>query len=477
MSHENPEELLKPKNFRDRVATIDEKGGRVWLYPRKPKGRFYQARSYVSWLLLLILFGLPFLKIDGRSAVLMNVLERKFFFFGLVFWPQDFHIFALSFITFFVFIILFTVIFGRLFCGWACPQTIFMEMIFRKIEYWIEGDSHKQRALNKAPWTTGKILKKTVKHILFFGISFIIGNTFLAYIIGIDELQAIVTNPIQTHLSGFIAMLIFSFVFYGVFSWFREQVCTMVCPYGRLQSVLLDHNSIVVSYDFKRGEPRGIPQKTPQPLGDCIDCGLCVEVCPTGIDIRNGTQLECVNCTACIDACDGVMQKLKRPLGLIRYASYNAIDLGDNRHFTPRALGYTAVLLALFALVTVLFLQRSSIETTILHMPGTVYQEMEDEKIQNVFNVEVINKSFDEHKITFKIKNQPQAEFKLISGKTELILKPNDIVRTVMFVKIPEHQLHAATEALEIETHTDGKLADTFSTKFKTPHDVHDVQD
>lgn len=320
------------QEYRDRIATVDEDGRRNWIYPKKPKGPFYEYRKYVSYVLLLFLFGMPFVKVNGEPLLLFNVLERKFILFGVYFAPQDFHLFVFAMLIFIIFIALFTVIYGRLFCGWVCPQTIFMEMVFRRIEYWIEGDANAQKRLHKAPWTADKVIKKLGKQMIFFAIAVLVANTFLAYIIGLDEVVRIATEPVQQNFGGFTSMILFSAAFYFVFSYLREQVCTTICPYGRLQGVLLDKNSIVVAYDYERGEPRGkirkpkkskalavegIPAKEDpiaaiqRQLGDCIDCKLCVQVCPTGIDIRDGTQLECVNCTACIDACDEVMVKVK----------------------------------------------------------------------------------------------------------------------------------------------------------------------
>jgi cytochrome c oxidase accessory protein FixG len=250
------------EDYRDHIATVDQSGKRIWLYPKKPSGRFYNARIWVSFAFLAIFLTMPFIKVDGEQFLLFNVLERKFVLFGLLFTPQDFHLFVLAMLTFIVFIILFTVVYGRLFCGWVCPQTVFMEMFFRKIEYWIEGDSNEQRRLDKAPWTTEKIRKKTLKHVVFFLIAVVVSNYFLAYVIGMDAVIQIVKEPVSQNFYGFVAMLIFSGVFYGVFSRLREQVCTTICPYGRLQGVLLVKDSIVVAYDYVRGEPRGKLKKT-----------------------------------------------------------------------------------------------------------------------------------------------------------------------------------------------------------------------
>ncbi|HQV34545.1 MAG TPA: cytochrome c oxidase accessory protein CcoG, partial [Calditrichia bacterium] len=386
-------------------------------------------------------------------------------------------LFALSFLTLVVFIILFTVAFGRLFCGWACPQTIFMEMVFRKIEYWIEGDAPKQRRLNKGPWTFEKVWKKSLKYVIFYAISFFIGNTFLAYIIGTDELFKIITAPPSEHLSGFIAMVAFTSVFFMVFSWFREQACLMVCPYGRLQGVLLDKDSVVISYDFNRGEPRGKLKKSAKTQdaqelvmeqvsdqGDCIDCGLCVQVCPTGIDIRNGTQLECVNCTACIDACDSIMDKVGKPKGLIRYSSFNAISEGKGFHLTPRIIGYSVVLVILLSVVTFLMMSRVSIETTILRTPGMLYQETPDGRLQNLYNIQVVNKTSDTQHITLRLKGTGE-QIPMVSG-TELLVKPEGLGESALFVKLSPEQLTGKVTPIEIEVYHQDKLLEVVKTNF-----------
>ncbi len=266
-------------SFRDSVGTIGNDGRRVWIYPQKPAGWYYKARTWLSYLLLLILFGMPFVRINGLPVLMLNIPDRKFIILGQIFWPQDFYLLALALLSLIIFIVLFTVVFGRVFCGWVCPQTIFMEMVFRKIEYWLEGDAREQKKRNEAPWnfTTWRI--KLSKWGLFYAIAFVISNTFLAYIIGTEALFNIMTDPVSQHLTGFITIVIFSGVFYFVFAYMREQVCLVVCPYGRLQGVMLDRDSVVVSYDYVRGEPRGpIRKKEPTSHGDCIDCHQCVKV-------------------------------------------------------------------------------------------------------------------------------------------------------------------------------------------------------
>ncbi|MEY3433263.1 MAG: cytochrome c oxidase accessory protein CcoG, partial [Bacteroidota bacterium] len=245
-------EHIIDQGFRDSVATIDKKGKRKFIHPKKPKGALYNKRNIASILYLIVFFTLPWIKIDGEPLIMLNVLKRKFILFGQIFGPQDFFIFALGMITFLVFIILFTVIFGRVFCGWACPQTIFMEMVFRKIEYWIDGDAHQQQQLRSMPWNAEKIRKRTTKILVFWIISFIISNYFMAYLISMDEVMRYVHEGIPAHAGTFTALLLFTSIFFFVYYWFREQVCIVVCPYGRLQGVLLDKNSIVVAYDYVR---------------------------------------------------------------------------------------------------------------------------------------------------------------------------------------------------------------------------------
>lgn len=394
MSEIKHSNVLETDAFRDRIATIDESGKRKWIYAYQPKGRFYNIRSILSVFYFLIFFGLPFVKIDGRPLFQFNIPEAKFILFGKVFWPQDFFIFGLTMLTFIFFIILFTASFGRLFCGWACPQTNFMEMMFRKVEYWILGDAPAQRQLKAAPWTTKKMIKISLKHLLFFLLSFIIANFFLAYIIGIDALEKIITEPVTEHVAGFASILVFSGIFYGVYAFFREQACTVVCPYGRLQSVLLDKNSMIVAYDYKRGEPRGNFKKQAElSLGDCIDCHQCVKVCPTGIDIRNGVQMECVGCTACIDACNNIMDSINKPRGLIRYASENSIAKGEPLHYTVRMKLYTVLCFLLLTVLSVILITRKDVDATVIRTAGMLYQERGVDSISNLYNIKLINKT------------------------------------------------------------------------------------
>jgi cytochrome c oxidase accessory protein FixG len=458
---------MENESFRNHLSTVTQEGKRIWVYPKKQKGRFYTARTLVSIFLLAVLFITPWIKIDGHPYMLFNVFERKFIILGLSFGPQDFYIFALGFVTLIVFVVLFTAVFGRIFCGWACPQTVFMEMVFRKIEYLIEGDSSQQRALDKAPYDFSKFFKKFSKHSIFFFISILIGNTFMAYIVGIDETLKDISFPPTDHLTGFIAVLVFSLIFYFVFSKFREQACTIVCPYGRLQGVLLDSNTVVVAYDDVRGEPRGkLEKENINNNGDCIDCHLCVAVCPTGIDIRNGTQLECVNCTSCIDACDSIMDKVEKPRGLIRYASMKGIKDKIKFKITPRIILYSVLLVILISIFTTLLLLREDVKVNVLRSPGKIYQEMPDGKISNLYHVVLVNNTFKDIPVEVKI-NNPDAEFKLI-GK-EISLPALNVQESEFMILFNKDKIKSTVMQLNIQIYANGKIVNDIKTTFIGP--------
>jgi len=439
------------------------------VYPLKPHGNLYTARSIVSLLLLSFLFSAPFIRVGGNQLLLFDILNRKFFIFGIPFWPHDFHLLVLGVIAFFVFVILFTAAFGRLFCGWICPQTIFMEMVFRRIEFLIEGNGPKQRRLNQSPWTINKIIRKTAKHAVFFAISFLIGNILLAYFVGSDELIRIVTASPSQHPTGFVSVLIFSLIFYGIYSRFREQVCTLVCPYGRLQSVLLDNRSIVVTYDFTRGEPRGkaVRDEDDNQKGDCIDCLACVRVCPTGIDIRNGTQLECINCTACIDACNKVMTKAGKLRKLIRYSSYNQVVAGGSGfRFSGRLAGYVAALTIVITLLAVLAVGRSDVETTILRTTGSLYEKVEGNSIRNLYTVNILNKTSNQLDISLKLRS-PEGELMVVGPP--LVAKGRENTESVLVIEIPVANLYSANTPAVIEVIADGNILEEVMTTFSGP--------
>ncbi|WP_296145283.1 cytochrome c oxidase accessory protein CcoG [uncultured Flavobacterium sp.] len=465
---------MPDESFRDAIGTVDEKGKRVWVFPKIPKGKFYDKRKLVSYFLLLFLFGAPFLKINGNQFLLFNVMERKFNIFGFPFWPQDFYLFVISMLVGVVFVALFTVAFGRIFCGWICPQTIFMEMVFRRIEFWIDGDRGSQMRLEKQNWNAEKIRKRVLKWSIFFIISFLIANIFLAYLIGSDELIQLIEEPLSQNISTFIALLIFTGVFYFIYVWFREQVCIIACPYGRLQGVLLDNKSIIVAYDHVRGEKEigraKFDKKEDRVLtgkGDCIDCKQCVNVCPTGIDIRNGTQLECINCTACIDECDVIMEKVNLPKGLIRYASEDEITKKEKFQFTPRMKGYSAVMFILTGIFIGLLFLRNDVEATILRLPGQLF-EHKGENISNVYTYKIVNKTVkDFDNIQFRL-IKPKGEVKIVGKNTIKILKEG-MSQGTLFVEINPAFLEGDKTEIEIGVFDGNKLIENKKSSFLGP--------
>lgn len=493
------------EEFRDSIATVDKQGKRVWIYPKKPKGKFYNYRNYLAYFYVALFLLLPFVKYDGQPFILFNILERKFILFGIYFTPQDFHLFAIAMLILMVFIILFTVVYGRLFCGWICPQTVFMELVFRRIEYWIDGDFRDQKKLDDAAWSGQKIRKRLLKHAIFFTISVVISNYFLAYIIGMDQVIKIITDPISLHWVGFMAMIIFSVVFYGVFARLREQVCTTICPYGRLQGVLLDQKSLVVAYDYVRGEPRGKITKEvkarsaanlkneqtfenitlekpsePAPLmdpaqvfsknlkGDCVDCKLCIHVCPTGIDIRHGTQLECVNCTACMDACDEVMEKVNRPKGLIRIDSLEGIEKGSRKIWSGRVIAYSIVLILLIAVEVLLFSIRGSIEVLILRTPGMTAIEKKEGYISNLYNYTMVNKTPDS--LVVQLKLHDRDGLIEVVGRSEIPVYMAKKSSGSMFLHLPKEEVKPGKNTIYVDVYdAKGEVLETVKTTFFAP--------
>ena len=458
------------EGFRDRISTVNEKGKRVWVFPKKPKGKFFNYRQLTSYSLLALLFALPHIKVHGDQFLLVNVIERKFIIFGYIFWPQDFYIFAIASILAVVFVIVFTIIFGRIFCGWVCPQTIFMEMIFRRIEYWIEGDYTHQKKLDSQAWNGEKIRKRVLKHSIFWIISFAIANTFLAYIIGKDQLWEIQTDNVGNHVGGLISIAVFTTVFYMVFSRLREQVCTTICPYGRLQGVLLDPNTMVVAYDYKRGEERAKFKKNEDRVaigkGDCIDCKLCVHVCPTGIDIRNGTQLECINCTACIDECDTMMEGVGLKKGLIRFVSENGIKNGTNFQWTRRVKAYVVLLFGLLALLITLLITRQDFQATIFRQRGTTYQTNNSGYISNIFEINLSNKTRNNYNVNLKLDDN--------IGKIELVvhnlkLKQEAHLKDRFIVKYPYSAMENGKRNITIIILGNGKEIERVKVRFLGP--------
>lgn len=459
------------ERFRSELASISPDGRRRWIYARKPSGRYYRWRSVVSVALLGFLFAAPFVTVNGHQFLLLNLLKREFVFFGVPFWPNDFYLVVLLFLAIVLSIVVFTATLGRLWCGWLCPQTVFMEMIFRRIEWLIEGGPREQAQRKAGPWNVDRIWRTVLKIGVFFAISFLIANTFLAYVISSDTLLNYVTDGPLAHLPLFIALVVFTLVFFLVFYRFREQACVIVCPYGRYMSALVDENTVAVTYDFKRGEGRAKWSKAdndakkvaqaagtttwdrPDQKGDCVDCHQCVTVCPTGIDIRNGIQLECVNCTACIDACDEVMEKVGLDRGLIRYTSATAVQKGHATWLTTRIKAYMAVWVVLMGVVVTLFAMREDLDVLVVRQSGSMWQTTPD-GVANFYLFQVINKTNDQHDVNVRVISPKGASVKLLGAVSTV--GPNDIVKGRLLVIVPDAMRHGETTSVTLSVSSNG---------------------
>ncbi|MGF1484702.1 MAG: cytochrome c oxidase accessory protein CcoG [Opitutales bacterium] len=376
---------------RETVTTIAEDGSRNFLRPADVQGRFTWFRRVSAWVLIAVYVLLPWIPINGFPAVFLDVINRRFHLFGLTLVTQDlwlmfFLITGLGFSLFFI-----TALFGRIWCGWACPQTVFLEHVYRRIERWFEGDATAQKRLDKRPWDAGKVLRRGGKHLVFLLLSAVIAHLFLAYFISIPQLwEWMLTSPTE-HLKPFAFVMVATGALYFNFSWFREQLCLIICPYGRLQSALIDDDSLIIGYDETRGEPRGKPSI--EGVGDCIACNRCVAVCPTGIDIRQGLQMECIGCANCIDACDAIMDKLGRERGLIRYDSFNGLAGKPRRVVRPRLFVYGLLMSLGVLAATLSFSTIRPAHLNVVRMSGATYvADFEQETVRNSFNVRVINK-------------------------------------------------------------------------------------
>ncbi|CAA7385834.1 cytochrome c oxidase accessory protein CcoG [Chryseobacterium fistulae] len=465
-------QVLDPETYRDSIGTMDQSGKRKWVYPKKPKGKYTNYRNIVSYILLFVYFAIPFITINNNPLILFNVIDRTFFIFGQPFYPQDFFILTLGAIASLLFIIVFTIAFGRIFCGWICPQTIFLEMIFRKIDYLIEGDRNKQMKLDRQEWNSEKIWKRGLKWSIYILISLIITHFMFMYIVGYKEVFSIVSQGPFAHPTNFLVMILFSAAFYFVFAWFREQVCTLVCPYGRLQGVLIDKDTINVFYDFKRGENRskwrkGEDRKAAK-KGDCIDCHQCVVVCPTGIDIRDGQQLECVNCTACIDACDEVMEKVGLPKGLIRYASENEIEKQEQFKFTGRMKGFALILLFLVGFLAYLLYNRGEMEAKFIKPAGSTFF-VRDGKITNTYNYTFLNKTNEKKIVTVKVIDPSHGEI-TYSASSKITVERDKISKGTINISFPENEMKLSKQNINIGVYDmNGKLIDSYKTYFEGP--------
>lgn len=452
---------IKKTSFRDRPTNIDDKGNRKWVYAKQPRGKWYTRRTILGWVLLLFFIVVPFIRLNGHPFVLLDIADRKFIIFGTIFWAHDTFSLSLLMLSFLLFIVLFTVTYGRVWCGWACPQTIFLELVFRRIEFWLEGDDKKRRNLDAGPLTFEKIWKKLTKHFIFFIIAIGMTNVFMMWFIGNEKVIAIIKAPISENLNGFMIMLAVSALFYWIYASFREQICTMVCPYGRMQGVLLDGHSVAVTYDYIRGEPRGGSSG-----GDCIDCRRCLAVCPTGIDIRNGTQFECIHCTACIDECNQVMRKTGSPPDLIRYDSAVGIEKGHTSVWNDRNKAYSAVLILLFGFFVYTMVTRPAIETSILRTPGLLFQINSDNTLSNVYNMKIVNKTHYDKELEIKLLSH---NGKIEMAGNRIFLEDRGMFQTTFVLFIPKDDIPKDKTRVEFGIFDNDRLIETKRVTFVGP--------
>lgn len=423
---ESPEEVL---------TTLTKDGKRRWLYPVESAGRFLTRRKVVGWLLIAFFLLLPVVHIGGKPALFLDMAHREFTFFGTTFYATDTLLLLLLVMTAFVGILLFTSLFGRVWCGWGCPQTVYLEFVFRPIERLFEGSEHQRKKRDDGPATTEKTLRKGGKYLAYTLVAALLAHTFVAYFASWDQLIRWMTGDPREHWGYFLLMAITTGLIVFDFAVFREQMCTIACPYARLQSVLLDPDSTIVAYDPVRGEPRG-RGKNREGKGDCIDCLACVRTCPTGIDIRDGLQMECVACTQCVDACDAIMDRVGTPRGLIRYASEHELQNVPTRRVRARTVLYGLVFLGLLSAFTFKVATRKAYDVNVGRTVGAPFIEMPDGQIANQLRLRVRNQRPDSVSFTVEAL-APQGAAVIVIGPSPVPLKPGEMKRVNLLVRAP----------------------------------------
>ena len=456
-----------------RLTTVDKAGHRVYVHPEEVSGVYKNRRLIVYIFLVVIYIVVPWIRVNGQQMFLLNLPERKFVLFGQLFWGHDAP-FLLFFFGLFVFLIaVITAIWGRIWCGWACPQTVFIDVLFRKIETLVEGNSFRRKSLDLAPWSTQKIFKRALKHFLYGVVSWILANTFLAYFIDTRTLiEMVIANPLNNQ-TEFIVMLVTFGIVYFNFGWFREQFCTIACPYGRFQGVFMDEHSLVVAYDSKRGEPRKGIAKNKNEEGDCVNCFKCVSCCPAGIDIRRGTQFECIACTMCIDACDKVMAQVKRPRGLIKYTTERSLVGKEVKNIRGRTILYSVLILA--TIVGLVIKARNNTRVQAIFVRGrTPYQVIElkngEKAVINHFKINLSNQSKEQLKLSFIIdKKNVDKGVRVVTPLVPFRIKSQEKSEAILFIKFPKKILIKGKVSTKIRIFSGGEGK---SRKLETEEDI-----
>lgn len=431
--------LLQPEEHV--LSTLEKDGSRRWLYPRLSPGRYWHARRLVGYGLIILFVLLPHWKINGKPAILLDLLHRQFSFFGLTLLPTDTLLLALFMVSVFLTIFLLTALYGRVWCGWACPQTVYLEYVFRPIERLFDGTMGK----GGKPSSLTPGWRRSLKFVAYLLVSMLLAHTFLAYFVGVDQLSQWIMGSPFNHPVAFMVMAVVTGLMLFDFGYFREQTCLVACPYGRLQSVLLDKQSLIVAYDVKRGEPRG-KLRTELPMaertqGDCIDCGLCVRTCPTGIDIRQGLQMECVHCTQCIDACDEIMDKINKPRGLIRYSCQEAIEGLPHKKLRPRVVIYPLLLLIAVSAFVIVLSRRAPVDVTVLRTLGSPFTVTAEGTVQNTFQIKLVNREQEDRSYTLELLDTgavKKDEVKLEAVGQPWLARPLELNTHAVLVTVPK---------------------------------------
>jgi cytochrome c oxidase accessory protein FixG len=441
------------------LSTLNKDGSRRWLHPRVSPGRFLLWRRVVAYGLIVVYNVLPWIRIGGRPSILLDLPAREFTFFGTTFLPTDTLLLMLFVAGVFVSIFLITALFGRLWCGWACPQTVYMEFVYRPIERLFDGSPERRRRGHGG--ATG--LFKIFKYLVFFLVSLHLAHTFLAYFVGAENLlNWTMQSPVE-HPKAFVIVAVVTGLICFDFLLFREQTCIVACPYGRFQSVLLDRQSLIISYDEQRGEPRGRLRRRPSgdrelpQLGDCVDCELCVTTCPTGIDIRDGLQMECIGCAQCIDACDTVMRKVGRAIGLIRYSSQERMSAGRRRLLRPRVVLYPALLLVIVSLFGWQLADRPAADVTVLRGTGRPYSRLESGEILNALRIKIVNRAEDSRRYEFALEGLDGA--RILPASDDVRLGAGETITIPVSVVVPPGRFDGGAASVTIVVSDDGGFA------------------
>jgi cytochrome c oxidase accessory protein FixG len=452
------------------LATLNADGSRRWIRPKPSHGAYWNKRRTVAWVLMALFLGLPHLRIAGRPAIFLDLPRREFTFFGVTFLPTDTLLLMLLGLSILVGIFLATALFGRVWCGWACPQTVWMEFLFRPIERWLEGGWNAGRVLDRdRRWFTPRRL---AKYAIYALLAAILANTFLAYFVGTERLAHWMTQAPTTHFGPFLVMFVTTLLVFLDFTWFREQTCLVACPYGRWQSVLLDRQSLIVAYDAGRGEPRGHGAGARAGLGDCIDCGACVLTCPTGIDIRDGLQMECVHCTQCADACDAVMAKVGKPAGLVRYASQDALAGKVRGMLRPRTVLYPAAFALFFGTFLFKLSTRSPADVTLLGAIGAPFTRQAGDSIVNQVRIRIANRTRADAQYGVELLDAPGA--RLIAPELPLSVAPGVTATTSVFVVAPEAGFHDEHLSIRLRISDGAAYHEVFEWRLRGPAESHE---